>query len=141
MKRSALKPGKPLRRTAFRSSAPSIDRALATSTTKPRRRLKPSHSEVCPAPVKAALVERDGWCLRCGCPGNVAHHIIRRPLPKAILWDLNLLALLCWECHGAVHHDAAAAKKAGLIVSRFSPDGRALLAEAMASAVRDGGGA
>lgn len=126
MKRATeLKRGKPLTRKASNT----------LRTTELRRRgLTPSRSEPCPARVKAALIERDGLCLRCGCSANVAHHIVRRPLPKAILWDLRLLALLCWDCHGAVHADVGEAKKQGLIVSRFSDKGRALLAEAMAAA-------
>lgn len=130
IRRTELKRGKPLTRKGFRT--------LRTTELR-RRALAPSRNESCPAPVKAALIERDGLCLRCGCSANVAHHIVRRPLPKAILWDLRLLALLCGSCHSAVHADVGEAKKQGLIVSRFSVEGRALLAEAMAAAAREGG--
>lgn len=114
---------KPMRRTSLTANG---DRTLATQA----RRRRSIQKTLCPPAVKAALVERDRTCRRCGTPiASIPHHIIRRPLPKAILWDLRLLALLCAPCHVWVHANVRDAQEMGLLVRRHSALGRALLAE------------
>lgn len=104
MKRSSFKqkPGKLLKRTAFKQNGTSKE-------IKPQKRTKlPKLSTMrnkCDKTLTPLIKKLHPKCLLCGNDTQVAHHHFKKSTSSACRYYIPNLIPLCTPCHMRLHHD------------------------------------
>lgn len=81
-----------------------------------------------PAPIRAAVLERDGGCLRCGGPLGLYYSLHHRKgrggqAPHSMANVVALCGSGTTGCHGWVHARPEESYRTGWLVKRLGADG------------------